>query len=156
MLTGAYGAEPLCRLDELPVLPNGKLDRFLLAALEIGAGGDTRTYEVPQGALEETIAKVWSDAFGGDRVGRHDNFFALALLLATLSSFVVNNFTDFDPQTLAIDKATDVDELIGRFVQEIERRNQQGNPLWHLAYESADGNRLFLARLVAHWTAMNA
>ncbi|MFL9875106.1 non-ribosomal peptide synthetase [Paraburkholderia megapolitana] len=324
-------------LDALPALPNGKLDRLALAALEPGADiVDAATWEAPQGALETTIAQIWSHALGVDRVGRHDNFFALgghslmasqvavrigeklgvkltvrsifdtrsvhklALLveselhpetsgdvrthkpaaefeafntsgtqrplflthtlqgyswyfehlaghidasipvyglpplplempqprtleaiaarfvkiiksvqavgpyriagwsfggliayeiatqliaqhdeieflgvfdttlpyraenvdahyasLITLYSFVVNNFENFDPQTLDIEGAQDLDALIERIVQQIERRKREGNPLWHLAYESADENRLFLERLVAHGNAMN-
>ena len=324
-------------LDALPALPNGKLDRLALAALDIGADTvDAVTWEAPQGALETTIAQIWSHALGMDRVGRHDNFFALgghslmasqvavrigeklgvkltvrsifdtrsvhklALLveselhpsasregrrsepaaefeafntsgtqrplflthtlqgyswyfehlsahidasipvyglpplpldmpqprtleaiaarfvriiksiqpvgpyriagwsfggliayeiatqligqhdeieflgvfdttlpyrtsdvdahyasLITLYSFVVNNFEDFDPQTLDIEGAQDLNALIDRIVQQIEHRKREGNPLWHLAYESAEENRLFLERLVAHGNAMN-
>jgi phthiocerol/phenolphthiocerol synthesis type-I polyketide synthase E len=34
-------------------------------------------FEPPVGAAEEAIAAVWREAFGLDRVGRHDNFFDL-------------------------------------------------------------------------------
>ncbi|MEQ5842845.1 amino acid adenylation domain-containing protein [Paraburkholderia acidicola] len=325
-------------LDALPVLPNGKLDRLALAARELGADAvDTATWEAPQGALETAIAQIWSHALGMDRVGRHDNFFALGghslmasqvavrvseklgvkltvrsifdtrsvhklarlvesalhpassrdvrkseptaefaafnpsgtqrplflthtlqgyswyfehlaahidssipvyglpplpldmpqprtleaiaarfvriiksiqpvgpyriagwsfggliayematqliaqhdeieflgvfdttlpchtpdvdahyASLITLYSFVANNFEDFDPQSLDIEGAKDLDALIDRIVQQIERRKREGNPLWHLAYESAEENRLFLERLVAHGNAMSA
>ncbi len=48
-----------------------------------GHGGHARAdlataYAAPATAVERTIAAVWQDAFGIDRVGVHDNFFDLA------------------------------------------------------------------------------
>ncbi|WP_422879998.1 phosphopantetheine-binding protein, partial [Pectobacterium brasiliense] len=34
-------------------------------------------YEAPQGATESTLAALWQELLGLDRVGRHDQFFAL-------------------------------------------------------------------------------
>ncbi|HEX4172206.1 MAG TPA: condensation domain-containing protein, partial [Acetobacteraceae bacterium] len=34
-------------------------------------------YEAPQGAIEETLARIWQALLGVEKVGRHDNFFAL-------------------------------------------------------------------------------
>jgi acyl carrier protein len=34
-------------------------------------------YEAPQGELEETLAKIWAEVLGVERVGRKDNFFEL-------------------------------------------------------------------------------
>ncbi|WP_206410454.1 phosphopantetheine-binding protein, partial [Lysobacter enzymogenes] len=56
--------------------PNGKLDRRALPAPDAGALA-VRGYEPPQGATEQAIAEVWQQALGVERVGRHDNFFAL-------------------------------------------------------------------------------
>jgi aryl carrier-like protein len=64
------------RLDVLPLTPNGKLDRKALPAPE----GDAYTrgvYEAPVGAVETTIAGIWSEVLKVERVGRHDNFFEL-------------------------------------------------------------------------------
>uniref|UniRef100_UPI00105E2CF5 non-ribosomal peptide synthetase n=1 Tax=Paraburkholderia flava TaxID=2547393 RepID=UPI00105E2CF5 len=61
-------------LDALPVTPNGKLDRRALPASEPAA---TQAYEAPQGELEETVARIWLDVLGVERVGRSDNFFEL-------------------------------------------------------------------------------
>jgi amino acid adenylation domain-containing protein len=63
-------------LDRLPLMPNGKLDRKALPQPESGAsraGG----YEVPQGAIEETLAAMWQDLLKLDRVSRTDNFFEM-------------------------------------------------------------------------------
>ncbi len=64
------------RLDEWPVMPNGKLDRRALPAPDAGALA-VRGYEPPQGETEQAIAEVWQQSLGVERVGRHDNFFAL-------------------------------------------------------------------------------
>ena len=63
-------------LDALPLTPNGKLDRQALPAPDDSAY-IARQYEPPLGAVEETVARIWSDVLKVDRVGRHDNFFEL-------------------------------------------------------------------------------
>jgi acyl carrier protein len=40
-------------------------------------GAAARPYEVPRGALEQTIAQVWQELLGLERVGRDDHFFEL-------------------------------------------------------------------------------
>ena len=64
------------RLSRLPLTPNGKLDRKALPAPD-GEAYATRSYEAPQGEVEETLARIWSEVLGLERVGRHDNFFDL-------------------------------------------------------------------------------
>ena len=63
-------------LDRLPLTPNGKLDRGALPAPEDEAYA-RGAYEAPLGEVEETLAAIWSDLLGVERVGRHDNFFEL-------------------------------------------------------------------------------
>ncbi|QXQ20944.1 amino acid adenylation domain-containing protein [Pseudomonas tolaasii] len=63
-------------LDALPLSPNGKLDRKALPA----PGADSvvvREYEAPQGDTEISLASLWAELLGVERVGRHDNFFEL-------------------------------------------------------------------------------
>lgn len=36
-----------------------------------------QNYAVPQDGMEDTLAGIWSELLGIDRVSRHDNFFAL-------------------------------------------------------------------------------
>jgi acyl carrier protein len=72
-------------LDELPLTPNGKVDRAALpepAGVRPDAGP---TFVGPRDEMEATIAGLWSEVLGVDRVGMHDNFFDLgghSLLLA--------------------------------------------------------------------------
>ncbi len=74
------------RLEALPMTPSGKLDRKALPAPD-GESVLTRVYEAPQGRIEETLATVWAELLGLERVGRHDHFFELgghSLLAVTL------------------------------------------------------------------------
>ncbi|WXK34527.1 non-ribosomal peptide synthase/polyketide synthase (plasmid) [Mycetohabitans rhizoxinica] len=64
------------RLDAWPLTPNGKLDRRALPAPSADAFAH-QVYEAPQGELETTLAEIWSELLGVERVGRHDSFFAL-------------------------------------------------------------------------------
>ena len=63
-------------LKELPLTPNGKLDRKALPAPEGGAYAQ-RIYEAPQGEIEESLANLWQELLGVERVGRQDHFFEL-------------------------------------------------------------------------------
>jgi amino acid adenylation domain-containing protein len=63
-------------LDTLPALPNGKVDRHALLALEVkqperGDGAAPRT------PVEEVLCAIWAEVLGVERVGVEDNFFDL-------------------------------------------------------------------------------
>jgi acyl-CoA synthetase (AMP-forming)/AMP-acid ligase II/aryl carrier-like protein len=62
-------------LEQMPLLPNGKVDRRALPAPD-GAGAD-REYEAPVGATEAALAQIWAEMLKLERVGRHDHFFEL-------------------------------------------------------------------------------
>ena len=64
------------KLEALPLTPNGKLDRKALPAPE-GEAYARQAYEPPQGEVETTLAGLWAELLGVERVGRHDNFFEL-------------------------------------------------------------------------------
>ncbi|WFU85657.1 non-ribosomal peptide synthase/polyketide synthase [Bradyrhizobium sp. CIAT3101] len=64
------------RLAALPLTVNGKLDRKALPAPDDEAYAH-RAYEAPQGEVEITLAQIWAELLGVERVGRHDHFFAL-------------------------------------------------------------------------------
>ncbi|WP_460357685.1 amino acid adenylation domain-containing protein [Pseudomonas sp. G3-39] len=63
-------------LDALPLTPNDKIDRKALP--EPGADAViNRPYVAPEGEVETTLARIWSEVLGVEQVGRHDNFFEL-------------------------------------------------------------------------------
>ncbi|GLH79077.1 non-ribosomal peptide synthetase [Bradyrhizobium sp. SSBR45G] len=61
-------------IDRLPLTANGKLDR---AALPQPTDGVVAAHADPVGEVEQTIAAVWQDVLGRERIGRNDNFFEL-------------------------------------------------------------------------------
>jgi amino acid adenylation domain-containing protein len=63
-------------LPKFPLSPNGKLDRRGLPSPGADAYA-SRPYEPPQGPVEEVLAGIWQNLRQIERVGRHDNFFAL-------------------------------------------------------------------------------
>src|SRR5262249_31723547 len=65
----------LVLLDRLPLTENGKVDRKALPEPERGTVG--REYVAPSSPAEESLARIWQDVLGVERVGAHDNFFEL-------------------------------------------------------------------------------
>ncbi|QAT84764.1 non-ribosomal peptide synthase [Corallococcus coralloides] len=63
-------------LDALPLTPNGKLDRAALPAPVQGAGRE-REYAAPRTDVQRQLADIWSELLRVERVGLHDDFFAL-------------------------------------------------------------------------------
>jgi amino acid adenylation domain-containing protein len=71
-------------LPQMPLLPNGKVDRHALASEPryFGAEGGERpeledTYVAPRTPLERHLATLWQELLGINKVGVHDNFFVL-------------------------------------------------------------------------------
>src|SRR6185295_18905914 len=61
-------------LPALPLTVNGKVDRRALPRIAVGTESGAAP---PETALEATIAAVWCDLFGVERVSVRDNFFVL-------------------------------------------------------------------------------
>jgi amino acid adenylation domain-containing protein len=61
-------------LDELPVLPNGKLNR---KALPVPLSRSQQTFVAPDSEMEEIIASIWRELLQIEKIGIHDNFFDL-------------------------------------------------------------------------------
>ena len=63
-------------LGQLPLSPNGKIDRQALPA----PGPEaviSRTFQAPRDALEQALAQIWTEVLKIEQVGRDDNFFEL-------------------------------------------------------------------------------
>ena len=70
---------PACfvKIDEIPLTPNGKTDRSKLpqpSESDFHTGG---TYKAPETGIQKTIAGIWKEVLGREKVGIHDNFFDL-------------------------------------------------------------------------------
>jgi amino acid adenylation domain-containing protein len=64
-------------LDRLPLTPNGKVDRRALPAPDLGRPDGDATYVAPRNPVETTLAGIWSEVLGVEKVGARDDFFAL-------------------------------------------------------------------------------
>jgi len=64
-------------LDEMPLTPNGKVNRRALPAPEKNRPALSSKLTLPQSDSEQMIAKVWKDVLQLELVGIHDNFFEL-------------------------------------------------------------------------------
>jgi amino acid adenylation domain-containing protein len=73
------------RLEKLPTLPNGKIDRKALPAPDAARRERASTYVAPRNQTEERLAAFWTEILGVERIGINDNFFDLGghSLLAT-------------------------------------------------------------------------
>jgi amino acid adenylation domain-containing protein len=78
-------------LERLPLTSNGKLDRKALPAPDSARPDLLVSYRAPETELELTIARVWQEMLGLDKVGVHDNFFDLganSLMVVQVSSLL--------------------------------------------------------------------
>jgi amino acid adenylation domain-containing protein len=64
-------------LDEMPLTPNGKIDRRSLPSVDaVGRRGESR-YVEPRTATEESLVQIWRGLLGATRIGTTDNFFEI-------------------------------------------------------------------------------
>ncbi|NEQ09933.1 MAG: amino acid adenylation domain-containing protein, partial [Moorea sp. SIO4E2] len=63
-------------LSKLPLTPNGKVDRKALPAPDLFSSLSTE-YVAPETETQKTLAEIWQEVLGIEKVGTHDNFFEL-------------------------------------------------------------------------------
>jgi non-ribosomal peptide synthase protein (TIGR01720 family) len=63
--------------DRMPLNRNGKVDRKALAAMTLEEEGRSSAYAPPETPAQETLARIWGEVLGREKVGIHDNFFEL-------------------------------------------------------------------------------
>lgn len=64
-------------LEELPLLPNGKVNRRALPAADASRPELRRAFVAPENPTQERLAEIWMSVLGIDRVGIYDDFFEL-------------------------------------------------------------------------------
>ena len=64
-------------LPELPLSPNGKVDRKALPKPDSEAGANRPHFVAPRTEIEIALAKIWSDVLNLLQVGLNDNFFEI-------------------------------------------------------------------------------
>ncbi|NJP19916.1 MAG: amino acid adenylation domain-containing protein [Hydrococcus sp. CRU_1_1] len=64
-------------LNNLPLLPNGKVNRHALPVPENLRPTLTETYQAPSSEIERAIASIWQEVLNLEKVGINDNFFDL-------------------------------------------------------------------------------
>ncbi|HEU0078065.1 MAG TPA: amino acid adenylation domain-containing protein, partial [Longimicrobiaceae bacterium] len=82
-------------MERLPLTPSGKLDRRALPRPEATDGGREREHAAPRGPVEETLAGIWAETLGVERVGIRDDFFEMgghSLLAVRLAARVHDAF----------------------------------------------------------------
>jgi amino acid adenylation domain-containing protein len=82
-------------LDSLPLTPNGKLDRRALPDPGHDRPEVAGSFVPPQTEIEKTVAHIWQEVLGVEKVGLHDNFFDLgghSLLLVQLHTKLRKTF----------------------------------------------------------------
>ncbi len=62
-------------LEALPLTANGKLDRRALPAPTSDHATLEKSYLAPHTSVEKSLAKIWSQVLGLQKIGIHDNFF---------------------------------------------------------------------------------
>jgi acyl carrier protein len=64
------------QLEQMPLTPNGKIDRKALPLPDLEAGFASQ-YMAPRNELEIAMAEIWQELLGIEKVGINDNFFEL-------------------------------------------------------------------------------
>src|SRR6185369_14534437 len=96
-------------LEALPLTPTGKVDRAALLR-RAADGGEEADLTPPRNAAEETLAAIWRQVLGRERIGVHDRFFRLGgdsilsiqvVARARQAGLVVTPRQVFEKQTIA-------------------------------------------------------
>jgi acyl carrier protein len=81
-------------LESVPLTPTGKVDHRALPAADYHSRPELETsFVAPRTAVEEELAKIWTEVLTLDQIGIHDSFFDLgghSLLATQVISRVLN------------------------------------------------------------------
>ncbi|WP_345304178.1 amino acid adenylation domain-containing protein, partial [Lysobacter hankyongensis] len=105
-------------MAQFPLTPNGKLDRAALPAPDFGDGGGSAD-DAPRTPQEQTLAALFAEVLGIERVGIHGNFFDLGghSLLATRLLGRIRSSFSVDVTIRTLFEAPTVAQLAERIAQ---------------------------------------
>ncbi|HEX5871728.1 MAG TPA: amino acid adenylation domain-containing protein, partial [Longimicrobium sp.] len=111
-------------LDEMPLTPNGKLDRKALPAPDFSAAQEE--YEAPRTPTEEVLAGTWAEVLGLARVGVNDNVFELGAesLVATRVAGRIREVFGVELSMRALFEAP----TVARLAQRVDAGREAGRP----------------------------
>ncbi len=93
-------------LEEVPLTPNGKVDRHRLPDPLPHPGTPMDGFEEPSTEMEQLLAEIWKEALGLARVGARDNFFDLGghslLAMRTLMRMEERTRCRFEPRDMIL------------------------------------------------------
>lgn len=105
----------LVALDEMPLLPNGKVNRLALPALDSQSFTGSTDYAAPTTPMEERLIGIWAELLDLDaeQIGIHHDFFALGghSLVATQVINRIRNELGVDIALRTVFEAPTVAEL---------------------------------------------
>jgi acyl carrier protein len=106
-------------LEEMPLTPNGKVDRKALPPPTSLRPELSSTYVAPRTALESVVAGIWANVLGLEQVGMHDNFFDLGghSMLATRVTFRVREALLIELPMRSLFEAPTVESLVNVIAQ---------------------------------------
>ncbi|HFB67570.1 MAG TPA: non-ribosomal peptide synthetase, partial [Calditrichae bacterium] len=114
-------------LEAIPLTPNGKVDRKALPDPEpaLTHAVAQQEYVAPRNATEETLAELWQEVLGIEKVGIHDDFFELgghSLLVTQLASRIEKTFNIKFPVRILFDATT-----IAELAEAVEQARIEGS-----------------------------
>jgi tyrocidine synthetase III len=110
-------------LEEIPLLPNGKVDRKNLPDLKNSRLGLKNEHVAPRNDEEKLLAQIWREILGAENIGIHDNFFQLgghSLKAVSIVTRINKELQAKLPLSLIFDKPT-----ISEMVTELQARKGQ-------------------------------
>jgi len=107
------------RLESLPLLGNGKVDRLALPAPPPVRSVLDTPFVAPRNPLEDLVARIWVELLQIDRVGMHDNFLEIGgnSLLATKIASVLASQLDMEVPVAAALNFPTVERLARAIVE---------------------------------------
>ena len=110
------------RMEQMPLTPNGKMDRQALAALEVEGLEERDGYIAPRTPVEEILVGIFEEVMQLDRVGIHDNFFEIgghSLLAIQVISWAQTTF-EVEINVISIFEKPTVEGLARRIEEAIK------------------------------------